>query len=575
MHEQVQRALADGCLEGSIAAKVSKASEEAGEEDSLMPLQSSDSPRAGTHHRGSRRPASEDAMQVTSPICEETDLKDILAHARSTEGPAAASDAEGDSSAMEIPAVRLALSAIVETMVSSPSDTLAATHEEVLASEAQLSSADNVSPFGVSECGGSEVQADAQVVDITEAQPVTTATDTAAHGISPTLAPVGGISPIQKYHMSPRKDDSEITITSAFLPVEGAEDEASIEKPHVENSTPILKEAQAHKLLKAEGTHGTPSAAAAPQTAEPQEEDEPAAANEKTNEFKPEEHQHTQGSDAGLRVEVPDTRVRCSTPLYGPDSPARILDSLDSPLLQATLEEPSPAHISLQAHSDAATPETVKSRTDDMPACDAATAPQRQDVAAPGESSSPGATTVPALDMDAIGSPVVPFAAKDGSNAESPAVPTATDETDMGTENDTESASPTALTASEQTSVETEAVALTPEPSPSAERLVSERSLDDAELSLLHEVMSKPLDPADQVNQIRCVPPSLQTKLISEHPCKHRVQQCCNMAMPYTWVSVHGRNVCKPSLTSSSRTCSARRKLLPVQMWGPACHRSW
>ncbi|BDA48022.1 hypothetical protein COCOBI_11-2790 [Coccomyxa sp. Obi] len=485
----------DGCVEEGLAVEISKASDEATEDDSLMPLQSSDSPRAGTHHRGSRRSALEDTMQVTSPICEKTDLKDILAHARSTEGPATASNALGDSSSIGIPAVEAAPPVTVEAAVSSPSDALAATHEGALATEAELSGADNVCPTGASEFDGREAHADAQGIDITEAEPVDSASETATDSTPAALAPEEALPSRQGNQGSPSKYDSEFTGSSASLLVGGAEDEASTEKPHVESST---EEAQAHELPEAEGPHATPSPAARVLTTEPQVQGQPAAADDKTDEVKPVEGQHTQGSNAGLRVEVPEARVRCSTPLYGPDSPARILDSLDSPLLQATLEEPSPAHISLQAHSDAATPEIAKCPTEDLPACDATTAPQKRDVSAPGESSSPRANAnVPALDMDAISSPVVPSAPKDGFHAESPAVPSATEEPDTGTQNDT-AASPIALTATEQTGAEIGAGASTPEPSPSAERLVSERSLDEAEFSLLREVMSKPLDPADQ-----------------------------------------------------------------------------
>ncbi len=454
-------------MEGAIAVDVKKASEEAGEDDSLVPLQSSDSQRAGTHHRGSRRPASDDASQVTSPICEKTELKDILAHACSTEGPAAASDVKGDSSAMEISAVEPALSASVEAAVSSPSDTLAATHEGALATEAELSSADSVCPSGAPECGSSAVDAATQV---TEAQQFDTASHTAADSISAASEGSGS----QEKQMSPAKNDSEFAGSSAFSLVEVDEEVARDEKPRVKVSAPVLEEAQAHKRLQAEGSYGTPSAAATARTAKLQEgENQPAAAGDKTDKVKPEERQHTHGS-------------------------TMILDSFDSPLLQATLEEPSPAHICLQAHLDA-TPETVKCPIEDSPAFDAATAPQKQDAAGPGDSSCPRAkATVPALDMHAIGSPVLPSAAKDEIDAEPYSVPVATDERDMDIENGT-AACPSTLTAGEQTGVETGVEALTPEPSPSAERLVSERSLDEAEISLLREVMSKPLDPADQV----------------------------------------------------------------------------
>ena len=529
VHNTLWCAPADGCLEHSIAEEVSKVHKKAGEDDSLMPLQSSDSPRAGTLHRGSRRPASEDAAQVTSPICKKTDLEDILAHACITAGPAAASHAKGDLSIMETPTVGASLSPTADAAVSLPSHTAAATHEGALKTEAEFSSADNVCTSWASECGSSHADASAQDIDITVAQQV----DSPALNMSPTLAREEGVLPTQGNQVSPSKSDCELTRCAAFSLVDGAEDAASIEKPHV--CAPMSEEAQAHKLPEAEGTHGTPSRcstkspAAAEQTAEAQGQGQAAVADDKANEFQPQEPQRIHGSNAGLRVEVPEARVRCSTPLYGPDSPARILDSLESPLLQATLEEPSPAHISLQAYSDAATIEAVKSPTADSPVCHAARAPQEQDVASPGESSSPSAkANVPALDMDTVGSPVVPLATKNGSDAVSPALRIADDEHDMGT--DSPSADTTdASTARQQNGVECRAGAATPEPSPNAERLVSTHSLDEAEFSLLREVMSKPLDPADQVNDHFHIPTSLQIKSTAEHSCMRHTQQCRSM----------------------------------------------
>lgn len=412
---------------------------DAAEEEVPMPVQSSDSPHMSAHHdRASRIPASEDAIQVTSPIREKTELEGILAQARCTEQMAAsgAPKAEG----------MLAADADIHLVeVSSTSTTHA------LSAEAESSPTEPVS--------------------ISNASEVTASPDTQA---------------------------TADEVISSEVP-EDVTSNVAHSAPAIQN----IEQPQADRQAKEESEQGPfPTTQKSVGNAKTLDEPQAGHSGVAVDQVLPEEEsQLLLIVKEELWVAVPPAVARCSNPFYGPDSPARVLESLDSPLLQATLEEPSPAQITLQVLSPAhSTGTPLASSSPAAAASPAADTPS----GASGEQETTGANgyagkATPMAVSEAAGPSLDLHSVKTSQEAavvaSSDAAQTQSDTLASATAADAESARAAAVVAAE---VSGEA-GLTPELSPSAERLVSERSLDEAEYTLLREVMSKDLDPADQV----------------------------------------------------------------------------
>lgn len=496
---------------------VSEAAEDAAEDDILVPLQSSHSPQSSAHHRASRKPASEDAMQVTSPIREKTDLEGMLAHARSAEGALAVTGAEVSDSVLEAPAAGQVTSGANKAEASSPSAEMAVAEVQKLLSEIHEPTVFCQSDPEAAVSGAVASNTDAQnsKQQSMEAAPLESITVDDAEAASHPEALAEQAQQLPEVFPSPEATEDSLTDGAVPGPI-GSQDSDSADAPVTETaldeaagtdayavavsaspSTPVHEQAQKEAAGTAdkEVQPVTPIPDAVAPVAETHNDDACEPAAQEAEDLVPEESQVPTGSEEEQGVAVSEVRVRCSTPFYGPDSPGRALDGLDSPLLQATLEEPSPAHISLQGQSEAFAKTPT---TGDIQTCGAAEAVEMHKSA--GSASAAGSipqasATIPALTLAAIMSPeTVPHAVHYGSSGASDAV--------SGTPiagSTAAQASPAVLTVDVQVSAESSTGAFTPEPSPSAERLVSERSLDEAEFVLLQEVMSKPLNPADQV----------------------------------------------------------------------------
>ena len=460
----------------------SKDTEEGLQDDVPMPLQLPDSPQAGAHHRASRKLASEGALQVTSPIREKTDFEDILTqHACSADETFAAPQAANtESSPPDVPAAGSVKPDAREGDVESPGGELAGADESELPSETSETSALGGCDSAAAESGALASSADVldSRLDLVEADQLDGAIVDEAKDTSEPEAPAAQAQQVAETCGSP--DTQEFAVAAdASTPVP--------EKAAEETAGGAGKEDQ-HVFLSPE--------AVAP-LGEGLNDDADPAAEQKAEFALPEERKISAGAQEGLRVTVPEARVRCSSPFYGPESPARELDSLDSPLLQATLEEPSPAHISLQAQSEAFadTPTSAAKNLPSLAAAEGAQTPQVAKLDSSVSSSPLARASFPALTLEAV---KFPDAVAGGANELSLAAADASEDTDSQ-QTPAAAASPAVLTVDVHISADTSAGALTPEPSPGVERLVSERSLDEAEFVLLQEVMSKPLDPADQV----------------------------------------------------------------------------
>lgn len=183
-------------------------------------------------------------------------------------------------------------------------------------------------------------------------------------------------------------------------------------------------------------------------------------------------------------------------PFIRAGSESREIEGVDSPLVQVTTEDPSPAQVVLQAVQSPiqATPGGRSGHPDD--ASDSpgmAAEPQSPTVEAPSEMS---AALSPAMDRpSAVSEHLVKVAATASLGISLEARRDLLEETGAKDE-----------------------LSSTPEPSPAAERLVSERSLDAAEFTLLQEVMAKPLDAANH-ERVQAIAAELFQEMQAKQAC--------------------------------------------------------